>query len=211
MRVLQLSASLFADQGVSSQLGRALMARINATAGGWQVIHRDFSRDPIPHLDGQWLAALGTPASERDDHQARQVAYSDQLIAELQQADLLVIAAPMYNFTLPSMLKAWIDHVARAGVTFRYTDKGAQGLVTGKRVVVIATMGGRHEPGASDHLRPYLRTVLGFLGMTAVDFIVADGLNLGAVAREQSLREAHRQIDTLAAQLTTLPAQRSAA
>lgn len=210
-QVLQLKTSLFADHGVSNQLAGDFLSSLERRSPGWQLSTRDFNDQPIPHLDADWLRALSSPAAERSSEQARQLAYSDAVIAEVQTADLLLIGAPMYNFSLPSMLKAWFDHLARAGVTFRYTDKGPEGLLTGKRVVVIASMGGRHQAGATDHLRPYLRTMLGFLGLRDVEFIVADGLNLGAEAREAGLQNARRQIARVVAKLQVRATERSAA
>ena len=209
--LLHLKTSLFADQGVSSQLADDLLSRINPQGRYWSVTSRDFSRDPVPHLDAAKLQALSTSAEQRNPGQQAQVAYGDALIAELQNAELLVIAAPMYNFGIPSMLKAWLDHVARAGVTFRYTAQGPVGLLNGKKVIVIATSGGKHQPGQTDHVTPYLRTMLGFLGLTDVEWIVAQGLNMGEEHKTVGLQEARRQIDALVAKLHLSALDRSAA
>ena len=209
--LLHLKTSLFADQGVSSQLAADLLSRINPQGRHWTVTSRDFNHDPVPHLDATKLQALSTPAEKRDPRQQAQVAYGDKLIAELQGAELIIIQAPMYNFGIPSMLKAWLDHVARAGVTFRYTAQGPVGLLTGKQVIVIATSGGKHQAGQTDHVSPYLRTMLGFLGLTDVDWVYAQGLNMGEEQRAAGLKEARRQIDALVAKLHLSALDRSAA
>lgn len=199
--ILQLKSSIFdsaAAQGVSSQLGGELIAGLadglRAVDAEVQVTTRDFSTAPVPYLDAAWLQALFTPAAERTQEQSEKVAYSDSLIAELQAADVVVIGVPMYNFAIPAMLKSWTDHVARAGVTFKYTEKGAVGLLGGKKVYLVASTGGRHVEGVTDFIRPYLRTILGFIGLTDIDIIVADSLNMGEVPRAEGLRQAREQI-----------------
>ena len=204
--LLQLTTSLFdgpAGQGVSSQLSAELIAGLHRSNADLQVNTRDFAASPVPYFDNTWLQALSTPATDRTAEQSVKVAYSDQLIAELQAADTVVIGVPMYNFAIPAMLKSWSDHIARAGVTFSYTENGPVGHMTGKKVYLVLAMGGQHEEGVTDHIRPYLRTLLGFLGMTDVEIIVADGLNMGEVARPQGLQQAREQI----AALLTRPTQ----
>src|SRR5688572_3095329 len=204
--LLQLTTSLFdgiGKQGVSSQLGDELIAGLHGLNPDVRVNTRDFSASPVPYFDHGWLQALSTPATDRTDEQNAKVAYSDSLIAELQFADTIVIGVPMYNFAIPAMLKSWTDHIARAGVTFSYSDKGPVGLVTGKKVYVVLAMGGKHEEGVTDHIRPFLRTFLGFVGMTDIEFIVADGLNMGEVARMQGLQQARKQIEELLAVYST--------
>ncbi|MES2626177.1 MAG: NAD(P)H-dependent oxidoreductase [Pseudomonadota bacterium] len=198
--LLQLTTSLFdgaGKQGVSSQLSDELITGLKALNTDLQVSVRDFAASPTPHLDHAWLQALFTPATDRSAEQSAKVSHSDSLIAELQAANTVVIGVPMYNFSIPSMLKAWIDHVSRAGVTFSYTEKGPQGLLTGKKVYLVIAMGGKHAEGVTDFVRPYLRTVLGFLGMTDIDFVVADGLAMGDESRAQGLQQAHEQIKAL--------------
>lgn len=199
-KVLQLKTSIFdgpENQGVSSKLGDAVVARLREDEAQIALVTRDFSIDPVPYFDNAWLQALSTPPSERSAEQAEKVAYSDALIAEVQAADTLVIGVPMYNFTMPAALKSWTDHLARAGVTFRYTDSGPVGLLTGKKVYVVLSTGGQHKEGVTDFLRPLLRTFLGLLGMQDVEFIVADGLNMGEVPRKEGLRKARAQIQNL--------------
>lgn len=199
-KVLQLKTSIFDtqdNQGVSSQLGDALVSRLREGDAGIALVTRDFSKDPVPYFDNAWLQALSTPPDERSQEQAEKVAFSDALISEVQEADTIVIGVPMYNFAMPAALKSWTDHIARAGVTFRYTDTGPVGLLLGKKVYVVLSTGGQHQEGVTDFLRPYLRTFLGFLGMTDVEFIVANGLNMGEAPRKEGLRKARVQIQDL--------------
>lgn len=203
MKILQLKTSIFdgADnQGFSSQLSDELVAGLLKDDPEASVVIRDFSSDPVPYLDGAWLQALSTPAESRSDEQQQKVAWSDAAIAQLQQADTVVIGAPMYNFSVPAMLKSWTDHVARAGVTFKYTDQGAVGLLQNKKVYVVVSTGGLHEEGVTDFMRPYLRTILGFLGLSDISVIVADGLNMGEEHREKGLNQARQTIAGILAQ-----------
>lgn len=153
-KVLQINSSITGDNSVSRELSRELIKRLNQVSEGIELIERDFGKEPIPHLDGARLGALFTPAEARSEEQNQAVAFADQLIDELMQADTLVIALPMYNFTIPSMSKAWVDHVARAGVTFQYTDTGPVGLLSGKKAYLVSALGGKHEAGGSDFMRP---------------------------------------------------------
>lgn len=196
-KVLQLKSSIFDSataQGVSSQLSGELIEGLRAVHTDVHMTTRDFSTAPIPYLDAAWLQALFTPAADRTQEQSEKVAYSDSLIAELQAADVVVIGVPMYNFAIPAMLKSWTDHVARAGVTFKYTEKGAVGLLSKKKVYLVVSTGGKHVEGVTDFIRPYLRTFLGFIGLTDIDIIVADGLNMGEVPRAEGLQQAREQI-----------------
>jgi FMN-dependent NADH-azoreductase len=198
--LLHITSSLFdaADkQGVSTQLSHELIAGLRAANPDLQLRSRDFAQTPIPYLDNAWLGALFTPAAERNDEQAQKVAFSDALIVELKAAEVLVIGVPTYNFSVPAMLRSWADHVARAGVTFKYTDKGAVGLTGSKKVYLVIASGGIHEEGGTDHVRPWLRTFLGFLGMNDLEFIVAGGLNMGESARAQGLQNARTKIAAL--------------
>lgn len=200
--LLHITSSLFdaaARQGVSTQLSTELIAGLQLADPTVQVQTRDFSQTPIPYLDNAWLGALFTPAADRSEEQATKVAFSDALIAELKAADVLVIGVPTYNFSVPAMLRSWADHVARAGVTFKYTDKGAVGLAGDKKVYLVIASGGIHEEGKTDHVRPWLRTFLGFLGLNDLEFIVAGGLNMGESARAQGLQNARTSIATLLA------------
>ncbi len=199
--LLRINTSVFDgghSQGVSTELGDTLLAALQAMEPGLQVSLRDFAEQPLPHLDAAWLQALTTAKEKRTTAQQNMVNFSDQLIHEIQQADVLMIAAPMYNFTIPSMLKAWVDHIARAGTTFKYTEQGPVGLLGAKKVYVLATTGGIHEEGVSDFVRPYLRTALGLLGLTDIEFISAAGLNMGTEQRQKGLQQAQQDIKSVA-------------
>ena len=198
-RILHIDSSLFSGNGVSATLAADFIARLSERNPHLVVNHRDLGRDPIPHLDAARLTAIGTPTAQRTPEQKRIADEADRLIAELQAADILVLGVPMYNFGIPSPLKAWFDHVARAGVTFRYTEQGPQGLLTGKRAIIFASRGGRHHGQPTDTQSPYLTTMLGFLGITEIEFVYAEGLNLGDAARRESLAAATQHIQRLAA------------
>jgi FMN-dependent NADH-azoreductase len=156
----------------------------------------------VPHLTEQMLGAYFTPAEQRNAEQAFTIKTSDTLVDELLAADTIVIGAPMYNFSVTSGLKAWIDHVARAGRTFKYGANGPEGLVSGKKVIVFVATGGAYSEGpaaAYDHTTTYLRSVLGFLGMTDVTFVVAEGVAMGEEAVAAALAKSRAQIEALAA------------
>ena len=198
-KVLHINSSITGDNSVSRELSRELIERLTQTSESIELIERDFSKQPIPHLDGARLGALFTPAEARSAEQNQAVAFADQLIDELMQADMVVIALPMYNFTIPSMLKAWVDHVARAGVTFQYTDTGPVGLLSGKKAYLVSALGGKHEAGGSDIMRPYMKLILNFVGITDIEFISADGLSMGDEPRAAGLAAARAAISQIAA------------
>jgi FMN-dependent NADH-azoreductase len=199
MNILQINASARSQGANSTRLADTVTARLVAANPGAQVTLRDLSADPLPMLDEVALGALFTPAEQRSPEQAALAARFDDAIAQLQAHDALVLGVPMYNFGVPVQLKAWIDAVARAGVTFRYTESGPEGLVKGKKVYVACARGGIYRGTANDSQTPYLRTVLGFLGMTDVNFIYAEGLNMGPEAAEKGFAQAEAD---LAAALT---------
>jgi len=196
--LLHIKASLFADQGQSSQLSDAYVAAWRERHADGQVITRDFARQPMPHLDGETFQAFLTPPTQRNDDQRAAVDRSDSLIAELALADVLVIGLPMYNLGMPSMLKAWFDHVMRAGKTFRYTEAGPQGLLQGKKALIFATRGGRYAGTASDVQTQYVRNLLAFIGITDVEFVYAEGLNMGDASKAAGLAQAHDAMAALA-------------
>lgn len=198
-KVLHINSSITGDNSVSRELSRELIERLNQTSEGIELIERDFSKQPIPHLDGARLGALFTPAEARSAEQNQAAAFADQLIDELMQADMVVFALPMYNFTIPSMLKAWVDHVARAGVTFQYTDTGPVGLLSGKKAYLVSALGGKHKAGGSDFMRPYMKLILNFVGITDIEFISADGLSMGDEPRAAGLAAARAAISQIAA------------
>ena len=196
--ILQLNASLFGDSAQSSRLAGEFATTLAASSGSRRVV-RDLARQPVPHLTAERFAAFGTPASERTLEQQRYVAESDALIDELRRAEVLVLGLPMYNFGVPSTLKAYFDHVARANVTFRYTAEGPVGLLTGKRAYVFATRGGQHAGTPGDLQTAYVRQFLGFIGIRDVEFIYAEGLAFGPEQRERALAAAAERIGQLAA------------
>jgi FMN-dependent NADH-azoreductase len=196
--ILQLNTSLSGAEGQSSRLASEFVAKLGRTAGA-RVTVRDLASQPVPHLTLGRFQAFGTPLSDRTLEQQRYVAESDALIDELRRADVVVIGLPMYNFGVPSTLKAYFDHVARAGVTFRYTPDGPVGLLTGKKVYVFATRGGRYAGTPGDLQSAYVRQFLGFIGLRDVEFIYVEGLALGAEHREAAFGSALERIEQLAA------------
>ncbi|MCW7539220.1 NAD(P)H-dependent oxidoreductase [Aquabacterium sp. A7-Y] len=196
MKILQINSSARAEGAVSTQLADQLVARLRDAHPGAELVLRDLARTPHPALDETALQALFTPAAERTPAQAARVALDDTLIAEIQAADVVVLGVPMYNFGVSSQLKNWIDAIARARVTFRYTETGqAEGLLTGKKVYAVLTRGGRYRDTAADTQVPYLRAVLGFLGMSDLQFVYAEGLAMGPEVQREALSDAQRQIE----------------
>lgn len=184
MNILQINAS--ARRGANStRVADAIVARLQQADPTAQLTLRDLAKDPHPILDEETLGALFTPADKRTPEQAARVALDDALIAEVLAADTIVLGVPMYNLGVPVQLKSWIDAIARAGVTFRYTENGPEGLIKGKKVYVALARGGRYRDTPFDTQVPYLKTVLGFLGMTDVNFFYAEGLNMGPEAAQQ--------------------------
>jgi len=171
--ILQINASLNSRNGESSRLADAFVSRLRAQYPGTTLTLRDLARDPVPHLDAERFGAFIAKPEARTPAQRAVVDYSDKLIAELQRADAIVIGLPMYNFGVPSQLKAWIDHIARAGVTFRYTEKGSVGLLTEKKAWVFATRGGRYAGTAADSQTPGRPPRAGVRGARATGLAVA--------------------------------------
>lgn len=196
--ILQINSSARPTGSRSSLLASELTARL-AQATGARVVARDVAAEPVHPIDGEALAALGTPEAQRTPEQRALVASFDALVAELQAADTLVLAVPMYNFGVPVQLKAYIDAVARAGVTFRYTASGPEGLLKNKKVYVVLARGGLHQGRPSDTQTAYMSTWLGFLGMTDVEYVFAEGLDMGPEALASGLAAARAQIDGLTA------------
>jgi FMN-dependent NADH-azoreductase len=196
--LLALNTSLFSDAGQSSRLAARYVAQWKRDNPAGRVIERDLSRDPVPHLTAERFQAFLAKPEDRTLEQHRIAAHSDALIEELRAADEIVIGLPMYNFGIPSTLKAYFDHVARAGVTFRYTANGPVGLLDGKRAVIFGTRGGLYAGTPRDTQTSYVRDFLGFLGIADVRFVYAEGLAMGDSARDAALAGAHRAIETLA-------------
>lgn len=193
-KVLVLTSSVLGDASVSNQLTTHIVNQLRLKNGKSKVIARDLGSNPVPHLTQDSTIALRVPEAE-NEVQANAQALSDELIAELKAADLLVIGAPMYNFGIPSTLKAWFDYVLRAGVTFSYSDAGPEGLLKGKRAIVVLTRGGLYSEGPAqlmDAQEPHLRTLLGFIGITDVTFIRAEKLAFGASFQEEAIAAAKK-------------------
>jgi FMN-dependent NADH-azoreductase len=197
--LLQINTSLFGEQGQSSQLATQYRQRWQRAHRGGRVSVRDLAKEPVPHLSAERFQALLAAPGERSDEQALAVAESDELIAELQAADEVVIGLPMYNFGIPSTLKAWIDHVARAGVTFRYSETGPVGLLADRPVKIFAARGGLYRGTPRDTQTAYVTHFLNFVGIRDIEFVYAEGLAMGEAARDQAIDQALEVIDRLAA------------
>ena len=196
--LLQIKASLFSDDGESSRLANRFVAAWRAAATHRRVIVRDLAREPVPHLDAERFGAFVAKPEDRTKAQAEVLHYSDTLVQELEQADVVALGVPMYNLGIPSTLKAYFDHIARAGVTFRYTEKGPVGLLTGKKAYVFATRGGLYAGTLLDTQTQYLRHILGFIGIRDVVLVFAEGLALGPARMGQAVAKATAQAEALA-------------
>jgi len=192
--ILHLNSSIFGEGGQSSRLAEQFVARFPAA----RVVRRDLSKTPLPHLDAERFGAFLSKSGSRTPAQQQVLDESDALIAELREAGTIVIGLPMYNFGIPSQLKAYFDHVARAGVTFRYTDKGAVGLLTGKKAYVFAARGGLYQGTPRDTQTAYVRDFLAFLGIADVEFVYAEGLAISEASKAESLANAQHVLRNLA-------------
>jgi FMN-dependent NADH-azoreductase len=198
--LLQINTSIYNGSGQSSQLARQFVAAYRANHPNTEVRVRDVAAaEFVPHLDAERFGAFIAKPEERSSAQQAVVDYSDQLIDELKQADVIVIGLPMYNFGVPSQLKAYFDHIARAGVTFKYTEKGPVGLLGGKKAYVFATRGGVYAGTALDTQTSYVRDFLRFIGIDDVEFIYAEGLAMGAQNKQDVLARASAEIERIAA------------
>ena len=195
--LLQVNASLFERQGQSSQLADRFVAAFRASHPGAEVIQRDVGGDAVPHLTAQRFQAFLAQPEARTPEQQAVVAYSDGLIDELRRADVIVLGLPLYNFGVPSSLKAYFDHVARANVTFRYTASGPEGLLKGKKAIVFAARGGRYAGTPLDTQTGFVRDFLRFVGIEDVEFVYAEGLAMGEEPKAQSLARAQERIAQL--------------
>jgi FMN-dependent NADH-azoreductase len=192
--ILQINSAARSQGANSTLLVNELTEKLQKSHPGAQVVVRNLQAEPLPHLDDAVLGAFFTPADKRTPEQAAIAARSEALIAELQAADVVVIGAPMYNFGISSQLKTYFDFIARAGITFQYTANGPEGLVKGKKVHVVSARGGKYLGTQNDSQTPYLKSFLGFLGMTDVNFIYAEGLNMGPDAASAALAGAREAI-----------------
>lgn len=200
--ILYLNSSIRSTGSVSRQLSREFLDQLKAARPGSRVIERDLASHPIPHLNEATIGAFFTPADQRTQEQISTVQLSDDLVAELLEADTLLIGAPMYNFSVSSTLKSWIDHVARAGVTFEYTDKGPEGMLKNKKVYVFTSRGGVYSRGPAkvmDFHETYLRAVLGFIGLTDIQFIHTEGLAMGEDAVNTAIADSRDAMASLIA------------
>lgn len=201
-KLLHIDSSVLGPHSVSRQVSAAVVERLRGTVPGLQTTYRDLATAPLPHLSGAHLAAAqgmapSDPAIQQD------LATGEAVLEEFLAADTVVIGAPMYNFSIPSQLKAWIDRIAVRGKTFTYGPNGPQGLAGGKRVIVAVSRGGHYGANtpmaAFEHLETYLRSVFSFIGVTDLEFIAADGVQIGPEQREQALANAIQTAGGLAA------------
>ena len=200
MKLLHIDSSILGGNSASRQLSAAMVEQLTKTTPGLEVVYRDLATKPLSHLSGEHLAAAQgavpeSPAIRND------IAASQAALDEFLDADTIVIGAPMYNFTIPSQLKAWLDRVLVAGKTFRYSAAGVEGLAGGKRVILAISRGGFYGAGtptaAFEHLESYLRAVFGFIGVTDLEIVVAEGLQTGPEQREKSMRGALQAVTEL--------------
>ena len=201
MQLLHIDSSILGDNSVSRQLSAVVVDAVREKHPGVQVNHRDVAASPIAHLSAEILGAAFTPESDWNATQRAERALTDTLINEFLASDVIVIAAPMYNFSIPSQLKSWIDRIAAAGRTFKYTENGPVGLAGGKKVVIVSSRGGvySNEQGkAMDFQEDYLRTVMGFVGITDVQIIRAEAVNMGDDKRATAIHAAREAIKSLA-------------
>ena len=195
MNILQINSSARSEGSQSTRLANTIVERLKATQPDTRLTIRDLASNPHPALDEAALGALFTPADQRTPEQNARVALDDALIAEIQDADVLVMGVPMYNFGITTQLKNWIDAIARAKVTFQYTANGPEGLLKNKKVFVALTRGGFYRDTDADSQVPYLKMVLGFLGLTDVEFVYAEGMAMGAEAEQKAIASALQQIE----------------
>jgi FMN-dependent NADH-azoreductase len=197
--LLQINASIHADHGQSSQLATQFVQAFSRARPDTHIVLRDLASDTVPHLSAERFAAFVSKPQERTAAQADVLAYSDALIAELKRADVIVLGLPMYNFGVPSQLKAYFDHIARAGETFSYTANGPVGLLKGKKAYVFAARGGLYAGTALDTQTSYVRDFLHFVGIEDIEFVYAEGLAISPESKARGLATAAAQIGRLAA------------
>ncbi|MCG8707885.1 FMN-dependent NADH-azoreductase [Brenneria sp. 4F2] len=196
-KVLVLKSSILANFSQSNQLADYFNAQWQSAHPDDSVTVRDLAAQPIPVLDGELVGAMRPSDAPLTPRQQEALKLSDELIAELQASDIVVVAAPMYNFNIPTQLKNYFDLIARAGVTFRYTEQGPEGLVKGKRAIVLTSRGGIHKDTPTDLLEPYVRLFLGFIGIANVEFVFAEGIAYGPDVAEKAIADAKTQIAQL--------------
>ena len=193
--VLVLKSSILADNSQTNQLSNYFVSKL----AGKNVVIRDLAANPLPHFDATAATALrGQPTSTEEN---ALLALSDELVAEIKNADTLIINAPMYNFHIPTQLKSYFDFIARPRVTFQYSEKGPEGLLKGKKAVVLAAFGGFHQNQPTDLVTSYMKAILGFVGITDVQFVYMEGIGFGPEAVEKAQAQAKAEIDKLATTL----------
>ncbi len=186
-QILRIDSSLFGTEGVSNQLNNHLIKHISDKTDDLSITTRSLTHGEIPHFTYETIKSIGAGTAK----------LADELIEEVKAADIIVLGVPMYNFGVPSELKSWFDHIARAKVTFEYTAHGPVGLLKNKKVYVVTTRGGIHKGQSTDTETPFLKTILGFVGLDDVEFIYAEGLNMGDDTRDNAITKAKQQIDGL--------------
>jgi len=194
-KVLVINSSINGENGNSTMLVREFVEKLNKAQTNLNFTHRDLTQPEIPHLTSNELISWMVASDERDEEQQKLAGLSDGLIEELKSHDALIIGMPMYNFGIPSTFKSWIDRVARAGITFKYTEQGPEGLLINKKVYIVAARGGVYQGTPADTQTQYLKDVLAFIGLTDVTFIYSEGLNMPN--KEQGLASARKEIDSL--------------
>jgi FMN-dependent NADH-azoreductase len=196
MKLLHIDSSILGDHSASRQLSRGVVESFTAAHPGTEVVYRDLASDALNHFSGATLAAAGTPAEGRDAAQKLEVDTNEAVLQEFLNADVVVLGAPMYNFSISSQLKAWIDRICVAGRTFRYTEAGPEGLCKGKKVIVVSTAGGLHSGQATSAGHDDLLKVLfGFVGVTDLQFVHAQGLAYGDEPRANAMSAAKKHIE----------------
>jgi FMN-dependent NADH-azoreductase len=195
VNVLHVDSSILGDNSVSRKISAAVVAALRAAHPDLSVTYRDLAAEPPPHLTGAMFAARFNPPATRTAEEAREAAAADAILEEFLAADVVVLGAPMYNFGIASQLKSWIDHLAVAGRTFRYTEAGVEGLAGGKRLIIASSRGGFYGPesatAALQHQESYLRGLFAFIGVTVVEVVSAEGVNIGPDQRAEALAAAH--------------------
>jgi len=203
--LLIVTSSVFGEASQSRQMAQEVVASLRRTNPLMRVVERDLTPATMPHLSNETLTALAAPAEQRTPAQREAATFADALIEEVETADTIVLAVPMYNFSIPSTLKAWLDHIARRGRTFRYTEAGPEGLLKGKKVFVVTGRGGIYSgespARALDFQEPYLRAFLGFVGLTDISFVHVEGLNISPEEAEKGRTRAREAIGTLVPRL----------
>lgn len=198
-KILLINSSISGDKGHSAQLAEQFIAKL--PKGGFDLDTLDLNLTPVPHLEMAEIAAWMTPEQDRSAEQQSLAALSDDIIARIKAADVIIVGVPMYNFGVPSQLKALLDRVARAGITFKYTEQGPVGLLDDKPVIVFATRGGVYQGTAMDSQTPFLQTFFNFVGLKDIHFVYAEGLNMGADAQQAALTAAQQRLAEISAKI----------